>query len=107
MPKDVRGWKIYDWLQNVVKNMSTVLPLINDLHSDTMRDRHWKQLMTVTGKSFEKGPEFCFKDLLDLQLHHFAEDVSEIIDQSAKEAKIEKKLTLIRKTWSKMPVEFD
>jgi dynein heavy chain len=107
MPKEVRGWKLYAWLQDVVKNMSTVLPLVNDLHSDTMRDRHWKQLMNVTGKSFEKGPEFCFQNLLDLQLHNFAEDVSEIVDQSAKEAKIEKKLNTIRATWTKMGLDFD
>ena len=87
--------------------MSTVLPLVNDLHSDTMRDRHWKQIMVVTGKSFEKGPEFCFKDLLDLELHNFADDVSETVDQSAKESKIDKKLTQIRTTWQKMALEFD
>jgi dynein heavy chain len=107
LPKGMRGWKLYNWLGDEVKNMSTVLPLINDLHSDTMRDRHWTMLMATTGRSFEKGPEFCFKDLLDLNLHHYAEDVSEIVDQSAKEAKIEKKLATIRSTWSSMPVQFD
>jgi len=94
-------------LQEEVKNMGTVLPLVNDLHGETMRDRHWTQLMTVTQKSFEKGPEFCFKDLTDLSLHEFAEEVSEIVDQSAKEAKIDKKLKIIQNVWSKMPVTFD
>ena len=96
MPKEIRGWKLYGSLVDEVKNMSTVLPLINDLHQDTMRDRHWLQLMDVTGTSFNKGPDFCFKDLLDLQLHKYADDVSEIVDQSAKEAKIDKKLGVIR-----------
>ena len=107
MPKEVRPWKLYAWLQEEAKKMSTVLPLVNDLHSETMRDRHWKQIMVVTGKSFEKGPEFCFKDLLDLELHNFADDVSETVDQSAKESKIDKKLTQIRTTWQKMGLEFD
>jgi dynein heavy chain len=107
MPKEVRPWKLYAWLQEEAKKMSTVLPLVNDLHSETMRDRHWKQIMVVTGKSFEKGPEFCFKDLLDLELHKFADDVSETVDQSAKEAKIDKKLTQIRTTWTKMGLDFD
>eukprot|EP00928_Gymnodinium_smaydae_P023763 TRINITY_DN1947_c0_g1_i2.p1 TRINITY_DN1947_c0_g1~~TRINITY_DN1947_c0_g1_i2.p1 ORF type:complete len:4562 (+),score=1174.36 TRINITY_DN1947_c0_g1_i2:66-13751(+) len=107
MPKGVRGWKLYKWLMDEVKNMATVLPLVNDLHSETMRDRHWTSLMTVTKKTFDKGPDFCFKDLLDLQLHEFAEEVSEIVDQSAKEAKIEKKLNNIRNIWSKMQVSFD
>jgi len=82
MPKEVKTWKLYRWLTEEVKNMATLLPLMNDLHGETMRDRHWNQLMVVTEKTFEKGPDFCFKDLLDLQLHHFADDVSEIVDQS-------------------------
>ena len=63
---------------NEVKNMSAALPLVNarcqkvakspcvsgkgcfpnrlsqELHSDTMRDRHWALLMAVTKKTFEK-----------------------------------------------------
>lgn len=107
MPKEMRGWKLYAWLQDIVKNMSTVLPLISDLHSDTMRDRHWNQLMDVTKTTFTKGPEFCFKDLLDLELYKFGDDVSEIVDQSVKESKIEKKLVTIRSTWTKLTLEFD
>ncbi|CAK0903564.1 unnamed protein product [Prorocentrum cordatum] len=107
MNKGVRGLKLYKWLQDEVKNMATVLPLINDLHSDTMADRHWTSLMTVTQTTFDKGPDFCFKNLLDLHLHHFADDVSEIVDQSVKEAKIEKKLLRISKDWAKMQVTFD
>ena len=107
MPKGMRAWKLYNWLVDVVKNMATVLPLINDLKSDSMRDRHWAMLMTVTGQHFDKGPNFCFRDLLQLNLHHFADDVSEIVDQSGKEAKIEKKLGVIRQTWSKMQMAFN
>ncbi|CAE8597984.1 unnamed protein product [Polarella glacialis] len=107
MPKQVRGWALYRWLVEEVKNMSTVLPLVNDLHGETMRDRHWTSLMVVTQKTFEKGSDFCFKNLLDLHLHTFAEEVSEIVDQSMKEAKIEKKLAAIKNCWSKMPVTFD
>ena len=36
---------------------------VNDLHGETMRDRHWTSIMTITQKTFEKGPEFCFKEL--------------------------------------------
>ncbi|CAK0838245.1 unnamed protein product [Prorocentrum cordatum] len=107
MPKGVRGWKLYRWLTAEVKNMATVLPLVDELHGETMRERHWTSLMTVTKTTFEKGPEFNFKNLLDLSLHKFADEVSEIVDQSMKEAKIEKKLNIIRNVWSKMTVTFD
>ena len=92
--------ELSSWLRDEVKNMATVLPLVNDLHSETMRDRHWTTLMTTTGTTFVKVADFCFLCLLDLQLHHCADDVSEIVDQSAKEAKIEKKLVITKKIWS-------
>ncbi|CAE8644925.1 unnamed protein product [Polarella glacialis] len=106
-PKGLRSWPLYAWVQDEVHNMSTALPLVNELHNDTMRDRHWAMLMAVTKRSFDKGPEFCFRHLLELELHHFSEDVYEIVDQSDKEAKIERKLFSIRNTWSKMTLDFD
>ncbi|CEL96675.1 unnamed protein product [Vitrella brassicaformis CCMP3155] len=107
LPKELKGWRIYQWLVEDVKNMSIVLPLINDLHSEFMRERHWKQLMTVTGKTFSKGPDFCLDDLLKLKLHEHADDVSEIVDQAQKEAKIEKKLGEIKSAWTKLELGFE
>uniref|UniRef100_A0A0G4GMS7 Dynein-1, subspecies f n=1 Tax=Chromera velia CCMP2878 TaxID=1169474 RepID=A0A0G4GMS7_9ALVE len=107
LPKELKGWKLFQWLTDEVKNMSIVLPLINDLHSDSMRDRHWKQLMAVTGKTFTKGPEFCLEDLLNLKLHQHADEVGEIVDQAAKEARNEKKLGEIRKAWTSLTLGFD
>ena len=60
-----------------------------------------------TGLPHTLRAETYFKDLLDLELHRYADDVSEIVDQSAKEAKIEKKLGQIRTTWTSMNMEFD
>ncbi|PHJ22031.1 dynein heavy chain family protein, partial [Cystoisospora suis] len=55
LSKEVKSMKLYSWLLGEVTNMQIVLPLINDLHSEFMRDRHWRQLMTVAGKTFNKG----------------------------------------------------
>ena len=90
-----------------IKNMNTVLPLIDQLHSPCMQDRHWNMLKVAVRVNFDKGADFCFKDLLDLKLHHFADEVSEIVDQSAKEEKIGKKLKIIEEFWVKCSVSFD
>lgn len=79
-----------------VKNMGTVLPLVSSLHSEFMEDRHWTQLKTLTGKSFDhKSMSFTFEDILGLNLYKFEAMVNEIVDVAQKEAKIEKKLKLI------------
>lgn len=63
--------------------MSTVLPLINDLHHPCMEKRHWKQLTQLTNKPIEQdSPTFCLDNLLALKLHKYAEEVEEIVDQA-------------------------
>jgi len=94
--KDIKNWKTFLALNERVKNMNTILPLINSLKSPHMMDRHWKKLEILTGKSIEhKSPKFCLENLVELDLFKFAEEVNEIVDGAAKEAKIEIKLNNI------------
>lgn len=91
--------------------MSIVLPLINDLHSNAMRDRHWKSLAKVLiyqpsiypfylsrgqvcgVKSIDPTDlKFTFEDAVALNVHLHVEDVEEIIETANKELKIERKL---------------
>jgi dynein heavy chain len=46
--KDIKTWKSFTNLGERVKNMNTILPLITELHSKFMMDRHWKKLMGFT-----------------------------------------------------------
>ena len=104
----VRGWTVYKDLETLSKDMATVLPLINDLHSDAMRPRHWKNLCAVCkAKPVDpKNPKFCLDDLLNMKLHLQAEAVSEIVETADKELKIDKKLIVIDQTWQKLEVEY-
>ena len=45
----MKGWVAYRSIEDMIKNMSIVLPLVNELHSQAMRDRHWKRLAKVCG----------------------------------------------------------
>ena len=63
--KEIKSWKAFVALNERVKNMYTILPLISDLHSKYMMDRHWKRLMGITGKSINfSSPNFCLDDLI-------------------------------------------
>jgi dynein heavy chain len=46
--KEIRNWKAFLALNDRVKNMNTILPLISQLHSKFMMERHWKKLMRFT-----------------------------------------------------------
>lgn len=74
--------------------------------SEAMCERHWKQLMQVTMKSFEKGPSFCLDDVLQLNLHEHVDAVSDIVETANKELKIEQKLRKIEGAWDSLRLEF-
>jgi len=80
--------------------MDTIRPLIQQLHSEFMQPRHWKRLNGICGKAVNRSdPKFCLRDIIDLELYRFAEDVNELVEGAQKEATIEKKLNTIVKTW--------
>jgi len=73
--------------------MNAILPLISQLHSPYMMDRHWLKLQRITQKTINfKSPNFCLEDLIKLELYRFAEEVNELVDGAQKESKIEIKL---------------
>jgi len=49
--KEIKNYKTYDKLIELAKNMNLVLPLIDNLNCEDMKDRHWNDLSLVTGKS--------------------------------------------------------
>jgi dynein heavy chain len=105
--KKPREWAVFKRLEVEVKNMAICLPLVHDLHSPAMRERHWKSLMQLTGQTFDRGATFCLDDLLNLNLQYHVDAVSEIVEVANKELKIENKLATIEDIWRKFSLRFD
>jgi dynein heavy chain len=40
----MKGWQVFWDIEEAIRNMGVVLPLMNDLHSPSMRPRHWAML---------------------------------------------------------------
>jgi dynein heavy chain len=105
--KDIKSWKAFVSLNERVRNMAQVMPLIKDLHSPFMKDRHWKRLMGITGQQIPYDqPTFCLDDLIRLELFKYAEDVTELVEGAAKEEKIEMNINKITKVWESLDFNF-
>lgn len=102
LPNPMRAWDVFKRLDNRAKNMSVVLPLVHSLHSPAIRERHWKNLMTITRTSFDKSTGFCLEDILKLELHRFVDQVNDLIEVATKEQKIETGLSQIDELWTNM-----
>lgn len=47
-PFQIRDEDVFKGLDNMVKNFLVSVPLVADLRSPAMRERHWQQLMEAT-----------------------------------------------------------
>ena len=106
MTREMRNWDVYKTLYDRVKNMAVVIPLISELHSEAMQERHWKTLMTLTHTHFDKGQGFCLANVLELNLHNYVDDVMELVEVATKERKIEKRLQSIEDAWTGLALSF-
>ena len=101
-PKEVKESDAFMGLEKFTKDFLNTCPIIVALRSNTIRDRHWEQLMEITKKEFDipnKNPEFQLREFLDLRLVDFALAVEEITEKAAREAKHEETLVNLEATW--------
>jgi dynein heavy chain, axonemal len=107
LPKRIREEDCYRGLDSSVKNFITSVPLVADLRSPAMRERHWTALMETTKVQFDVyDSKFKLDDLLALELHKFEEEVGEIVDRAQKEEKMEQSLKKLGETWERMEFQF-
>ena len=82
LPRQTVKWDVCIRLAEAVSEMVVSLPLVQDLRDEAMRERHWKKLMHICGKSFVMDEKLQLDQLLKLELHKFQDFVSEIVEQA-------------------------
>ena len=104
---ETHAWSGFQHAREMIDQSKIALPLVAELQNPSMRSRHWKQLMRITGVSFLVDEKFLVGDLLSLQLHHFEDEVRDIVDRAEKEVLIEVRLEQLERTWDVQVLHFD
>jgi dynein heavy chain len=104
----VKGWLVYRSIEDIIKDMNIILPLVNSLHSESMRDRHWKDVAKICCvKTVDPSdPKFTFENVVKLGVHRHADDLEEVVELSFKELKIERKLKDIELVWRDLEMDY-
>eukprot|EP00966_Prymnesium_polylepis_P043374 1006383-Prymnesium_polylepis.1 len=80
--------------------MLRVLPLLQKLKNDAMRERHWKELKDVTGITLDMNPKtFTLQKLFEMQLDRFEEQINDICSGAGKQLTIETGINQIADVW--------
>ena len=72
----------YIGIQEEIKKWLVFLPLIADLRDPAMRERHWTSLKNKVQKDFNVDENLLLRDVYNLNLNKYQEDVEEITDQA-------------------------
>ncbi|XP_073442216.1 dynein axonemal heavy chain 10 [Dendrobates tinctorius] len=103
LSKEIRSLPVAFYLESKMKEFKDSIPLLLDLKNEALRDRHWKDLMTKTGTSFEMNPDtFTLENMFAMELHKYADVISDIVASAVKELSIEKGVKEIIDTWENM-----
>jgi len=51
--KEIKNYGAFRALGERVKQMDLIGPMVSQLHSDNMQERHWKNLMKICGKTVD------------------------------------------------------
>ncbi|KFP31699.1 Dynein heavy chain 10, axonemal, partial [Colius striatus] len=100
LPEQVHSMPIASHLETKMKAFRDSIPLLLDLKTEALRERHWRDLMERTETSFEMTTEaFTLENLFAMELHRHSDVISEIIGVAVKELRLEKDVKEIAERW--------
>jgi dynein heavy chain 1, cytosolic len=101
MPSRMRQYAAFEHIQNVLRQLLKVNPLLSDMKSEAVRERHWIKIFKALkpGKRYSQM-SLTLGDVWDLQLTSTEKTIRDIITQAQGEMALEEFLKQVRETWT-------
>jgi len=101
MPSRMRQYAAFEHIQNILRQHMKVNPMLGELKSEAVRDRHWTKIykQIKPGKRYSQV-SMTLGDVWDLNLIATEVIVKDIIMQAQGEMALEEFLKQVRETWT-------
>ncbi|XP_071818739.1 dynein axonemal heavy chain 5-like isoform X4 [Apostichopus japonicus] len=107
LPSKLKDWDAFNEMKNSIKFYLDVFPILHKLASKEIRNRHWLQVMSVTGSSFQlEANVFKLCHILDAGLIEHQVEIEEICHCASKELELEVKLRITEEEWTEQVLMF-
>ena len=97
--------KVVNILKSSVEEFNPVLPVVTDLRSDSLKDRHWEQIHELVGCEIQGQTELTLQDLITKGVTGFQEDIAAIATTAQQEAILEEMMAKVTNIWTIMQLE--
>ncbi|EOO03106.1 putative dynein heavy chain protein [Phaeoacremonium minimum UCRPA7] len=101
MPSRMRQYAAFEHIQTILRQYLKVNPLLSDLKSEAVRDRHWTKIYKEIKPGKRYSPvSMTLGDVWDLNLVATEAIIKDIIAQAQGEMALEEFLKQVRETWT-------
>ncbi|XP_018096048.2 dynein heavy chain 5, axonemal [Xenopus laevis] len=103
----LKDWDAYTEMARAIKFYEDIFPLLHELKSKEIRNRHWLQVMSITGSSFPlEANVFKVSHLLDIGLLKLKDQLISIAKAAKKEMDLEIKMRKVEEEWTEQVLSF-
>ena len=100
MPSKIRQYAAFEHIQNELDNLLKVNPLLSDMKSEAVRERHWTKIYKALKPGKRYSPvSMSLGNVWELQLGSSEAIIRDIIAQAQGEMALEEFLKQVRDTW--------
>ncbi|CAG8466762.1 5969_t:CDS:10, partial [Racocetra fulgida] len=106
MPGRIRSYEAFNYVQETVKTYLKINPILSDLKSEALKERHWRQLfkaLRVEGR-FHLA-EMSVGHVWDFDLKKNEQIIKDIVVQATGEMALEEFLKQVKETWTSYVLE--
>ncbi|KAH8593491.1 cytoplasmic dynein-like protein 1 heavy chain 1 [Bisporella sp. PMI_857] len=101
MPSRMRQYAAFEHIQNILRQFLKVNPVLTDLKSEAVRDRHWNKIFKALRPGKRYSPiAMTLGDVWDLNLAANEVVIRDIIAQAQGEMALEEFLKQVREIWT-------
>ena len=96
----------YKGLIDLLRSWLFILPLIISIHHMSMRERHWRAICKLVNVDIDyNDQDFCLKDVRELNLQNYSDEIEEITDSARQQDRMERALVRFYQTWEYVEYE--
>ncbi|SCU69962.1 Cytoplasmic dynein 2 heavy chain (DYNC2H1), putative [Trypanosoma equiperdum] len=107
LPKSLRDWDAYVELKKILDDFMELQPVIQELKNPAVVERHWQEIMRVTGHKWRTDPDlFKLQNLVDANLLRVVDEVVDIASSSVRESEVEAKFRAQEVLWKDQELKF-
>lgn len=106
LPSRMRQYAAFEYIHDTLKGYVKINSLVVDLKSESLRDRHWKQIFKTL--PFDAGvsyTELTLGNVWDIDLKKHEQSIKDIITAAQGEMALEEFLRQVKETWNGYTIE--